>query len=51
MVTQLFGVARCDLRTRFRVEKNAVIANREDAGQLVRDHDDRGAQAVAELKD
>src|SRR5689334_4086136 len=33
------------------VEEDAVVADREDARQLVRHHHDGGAQAVAQLED
>src|SRR5487761_510651 len=33
------------------VEKDAVVADREDAGELVRHHDDGGAERVADLQD
>src|SRR5215469_17382885 len=48
---QLFWGAPGNLRLRVRIEKDAVIADREDAWQLVRDHNDRGAEAVAQLED
>src|SRR5690242_18598153 len=33
------------------VEEDAVVADREDARELVGDDDDRGAEAVAQLED
>src|SRR5215813_12256993 len=45
------GVAQGNLRFGFRIEKYAVVANRKNARQLVGDHDDRGAEAVAQLED
>ena len=45
------GVAQGNLRFGFRIEKHAVVADRKNARQLVGDHDDRGAEAVAQLED
>src|SRR4051794_32338626 len=42
--------ARAD-RTYRRIEKDGIVADGEDARQLVRDDDERRAQAVAQLHD
>lgn len=44
---QIFGIAGRDLHTRVSIEKNAVIANREDAGEFVSDRHDRCPQTIA----
>src|SRR5208337_179091 len=39
-----------DLRLGLGIEEDAVVADGEDARQLMGDHDDRGAEAVAQLE-
>ena len=46
-----FGGPRADHGARLHVEKHAVGGDGENAGQLVRDHHDGRAQAVAQLQD
>src|SRR5215471_2858737 len=48
---QPFWGAAGDLRLGLRIEKDAVITNRKDAWQLVRNHNDCGAETVAQLED
>jgi hypothetical protein len=48
---QLPRVADGDLRLALRIQEYAVVTDREDARQLMRHHDDRRAQAVAQLED
>ena len=50
MRQQFLRVAAGDHRARFRIEKYAVVADGEDARQLVGDDDDRRAQTVAQLE-
>ena len=51
MVTQFLRIAVRDRGARLDVEEEAVVADGEDAGQLVGDDDDGGAEAVAQLED
>ena len=51
MIAQFLRVAAGGHRARLHVEEDAVVADGEDAGQLVRDDDDRRAEAVAQLQD
>ena len=44
-------IAGRDLDAGFRVQKDAVVGDREDAGQLVGNHDDRCAKIRAQLED
>src|SRR5262245_57356611 len=51
VIAQFLRVAAGGHRARLHVEEDAVVADGEDAGQLVRDDDDRRAEAVAQLED
>src|SRR4051812_25051390 len=42
-IAQRSGRAMGDRRTRFRIQENAVVADRDQTRQLVADHDDRSA--------
>src|SRR5678815_1071875 len=48
---ELLRVSRGDHRLALPVEKHRVVADGEDARQLVGHHDDRGAEAVAQIED
>src|SRR5262249_20371400 len=50
-VQQLLGITPCRDGPRLHVEENTRIRDGEDARQLVRHDDDRGAQAAAKLED
>src|SRR6516165_5480110 len=50
MLEKLFRRAAGDRRAGFRIEEHAVVGDREDARQLVRDHHDGGTEAVAQLE-
>src|ERR1700691_4370318 len=51
ILEQVLGVALRDHGSALRVEKNAVVADCKNAGQLVRDDDHRRAEVVAQLED
>ena len=51
MGQEILRVAAGDHRPRFRVEEYAVVADRENARQFMRDHQDGGAQTVAQVQD
>src|SRR5437867_10584806 len=51
MREELLRSARRDHRPAVGVEEDAVVGDREDARQFVRDHDDGRPQAVAQLED
>src|SRR6267142_3606719 len=48
---KLLRIARSDHRLAFPVQEHRVVADGEDAGELVRDHHDGGAEAVAQIED
>jgi hypothetical protein len=49
MGQEILRVAAGDHRPRFRVEEYAVVADRENSRQFMRDHYDGGAQIVAQI--
>src|SRR5579862_2347364 len=51
IIEQVLGVAVRDHRSAFRVEKNAVVSDCKNTGQLVRDDHHRRAEVVAQLED
>src|SRR6185369_1494186 len=48
---ELLRIARRDRRPRPGVQEDGVVGDGEDAGELVRDHHHRRAEAVAQLED
>src|ERR1700688_1094437 len=50
MRKQVLGIALRDHRLALRVEKDAVVADCENAGQLMRHDDDRRAKIVAQFQ-
>ena len=51
MIPEFLGIALSNHRARIGVEKYAVVADSEDAGQLVSNHHDRSAEAVSQFED
>ena len=51
MIPELFGIACGKLCLGYRIEEDRIIADCKNARELVGNHDNRCAEAVAQLQD